>query len=628
MRRLTRRMGWLLALLTALTQMPAGAQARKDGASAQAFDALYAEITGPDSLDVSQDASTANLERLRELLPPDDALRDARFRSLHCGSRWNDNEALLAYSREAVSLAEAVGDPVAQGRALLCTTGAVFQLQGPKQALVEMDKAVAVLENAAQPHIFGIALMIRGSLLSEVGEQAKALLDFRRARTAFREAGIDHETDALLRRLAIAYRRIGDWAHAEQYFNESMARMEERRDWQRVTGVLIQLGHLHEESDAPEKARAAFGRAIAMATEHGYDELAGAARLGLATVQLAQGQHDDALASLEQARAGFAKAGTPRHDDMLLLLTGQALAGKGRHREALSIYRQALPLVQRSGNERYLARLHQLLAASEEALGRNAEALASFKRYSELQASLQRKMQLEQNQLLAYEHEARTRALENNRLRAESGAQRQHVATLERARRWQTAALSLGALLIVVLVLAIVLQRRHSRRLRALAMTDSLTGAASRVDIDRSTDRALVRAARSGAPLSVLVLDLDHFKSINDCHGHTAGDAVLRAATAAWQAHLREYDALGRIGGEEFVMVCANAPLATAQAIAERLLQATRSLRLPDIDPELRVTVSIGLAEAQAGDTRDTLFARADDALYRAKALGRDRVES
>ncbi|MFT3665672.1 diguanylate cyclase [Piscinibacter sp.] len=619
--------GLLLAGLLALSPM---AWAASDvGAATQPFDALYAEITGPASLDLRHDVTAAKVERLRALLPAGDALRDARFRSVDCGSkRWSDNERALAYSREALTLAQAVNDVPAQGRGLICITAYVLPLQGPKQALVEIDKAVALLESAQQPQLLGEALMVRGSLLSRVGEQAKALLDYQRARTAFRDAGIDHEVDALLLRLATTYRRIGDWSHAEQYFNESMARTQARQDWQGVAGILIQLGHLHAEAESPDKAQAAFERAVEVAGEHGHGDRAAYARLGLASAQVAQGRHGTALATLEQARAGFAAAGITQNEGMLRLLTGQALAGQGRHQQALTIYRQALPLMQREGNERYLAWTYQSMAASEEALGRSAAALDDFKRYSELQAGLQRRMQLEQNRLLASEHELRTRELENRQLRVEAEAQRRHVAALERARAWQTAALVLGALLIVVLAALALRQQRRSRHLRTLAMTDQLTGVANRRVIERIVDTALARAARTGAPLALLVLDLDHFKTINDRYGHATGDAVLRAATAAWKAHLRGDDALGRFGGEEFMMVCTGASNALARTIAERLLNATRAVRLPDVAPELRISTSIGIAEAQPGDTRDSLFARADAALYRAKALGRDRVES
>jgi diguanylate cyclase (GGDEF)-like protein len=125
------------------------------------------------------------------------------------------------------------------------------------------------------------------------------------------------------------------------------------------------------------------------------------------------------------------------------------------------------------------------------------------------------------------------------------------------------------------------------------------------------------------------MLDLDHFKSINDRFGHAAGDKVLRAATTAWQTQLRGRDPIGRVGGEEFVVVCPETSLEQTLVVANRLRDATNALRFDDIDPELRVSVSIGAAQARrSGETCDTLIDRADAALYRAKQQGRDRVES
>ena len=172
-------------------------------------------------------------------------------------------------------------------------------------------------------------------------------------------------------------------------------------------------------------------------------------------------------------------------------------------------------------------------------------------------------------------------------------------------------------------------QRRKSRRLRDLTLLDPLTGVANRPGIEREATRALDAAMRDGTPLSLLMLDLDHFKSINDRYGHAAGDKVLRATTDAWKAELRGRDPLGRVGGEEFVVVCPGTTLEQALVIAGRLRESALALRFPDIDPGLRISVSIGAAQSRkTGDSCDGLLDRADAALYRAKHQGRDRVES
>ena len=594
-----------------------------------AFDETFQRVVGPASLDATSEGYEADLERLRALLPADDTARDVRFRSVYCGSlRWKDAEQGLAYADEALRRARDARDVASEARSMLCRAVYLMQTSGSKRGLPEVDKVVALLQDTQEQQLLAESLETRGDIQSLLGEQAKAMLDFQRARAAYRGAGIDREVEPLMLSMAVAYRRMGDWPQAERYFRQAVARMEERRDWEGMATNLIQLGFLHGESGSPEKAKAAFRQAIEVAGKLQNRYSLNAARLGLAEVQIALGDPKAALASLELARAGFAAEQDHASDDMLLLLTGQALARQGQHIGAMERYRQALPLIERNGNERYLAMLYKAQAASEEALGWTAPALADYKRYNELQMKLQGKMRLEQGRLLEYEYEIRRREFENRQLRAQAEARQQQLAAGERVRQWQAAALALGALLVGILGWLAWRQREKSRAMHTLAMQDPLTGAASRIGIEDEAARALAQARDDGKPLSLVMLDLDHFKSVNDRYGHAAGDTVLRAAVEAWEGQLRGRDPLGRVGGEEFVVVCPDTTEEQAGVVAGRLLEATRGLRFPKIDPELRVSVSIGIAQCRRDEGRDSLLDRADAALYRAKQRGRDRAEA
>ena len=150
-----------------------------------------------------------------------------------------------------------------------------------------------------------------------------------------------------------------------------------------------------------------------------------------------------------------------------------------------------------------------------------------------------------------------------------------------------------------------------------LARTDGLTGVANRRAWDEELPRELARAARSGQPLCVALLDLDHFKAYNDRHGHQAGDRLLKTAAAAWQDRLRRTDLLVRYGGEEFAVLLPECGLDNGMEISERLRTA---------QPE--VTCSIGLAAWDGREEATGLVARADRALYAAKAGGRDRCRA
>ncbi len=178
--------------------------------------------------------------------------------------------------------------------------------------------------------------------------------------------------------------------------------------------------------------------------------------------------------------------------------------------------------------------------------------------------------------------------------------------------------------------------RRREVELRAQAGTDALTGIANRRAFLERADDEVNRALRYGHPLSLLMIDIDHFKQVNDAHGHAAGDAALVRLVEACAPELREHDVLARLGGEEFVVLLPHTDTARAMLVAERLRQAVE--RTPVEPPPnakggvFHITISLGSATLQfdqpadAPESLSTLLERADRALYGAKHGGRNRV--
>jgi len=165
-------------------------------------------------------------------------------------------------------------------------------------------------------------------------------------------------------------------------------------------------------------------------------------------------------------------------------------------------------------------------------------------------------------------------------------------------------------------------QREHAA-LKRMASSDFLTGLANRRCAEELIERHLARAERYGEAFSVLLLDLDHFKQVNDRHGHTVGDWVLREVSLRLSRALRESDVLSRWGGEEFLALAPATNAEQAKGLAERLSQALEGELLVG---NLRITTSIGIATYEPGDTVERLVSRADAAMYQAKAMGRNRV--
>lgn len=164
---------------------------------------------------------------------------------------------------------------------------------------------------------------------------------------------------------------------------------------------------------------------------------------------------------------------------------------------------------------------------------------------------------------------------------------------------------------------------RREALIRTLSLTDALTGLGNRRHLDEALSNEKNRAQRYGKPATLIILDIDHFKRINDHYGHEAGDRVLQAIGALLRASLRQTDFAARMGGEEFVIIMPETSLSEGQASAERLRAAVAGNRLSEL-PD--ITASFGVAQLAADEPENQWLARADTALYQAKTGGRNRV--
>ncbi len=172
------------------------------------------------------------------------------------------------------------------------------------------------------------------------------------------------------------------------------------------------------------------------------------------------------------------------------------------------------------------------------------------------------------------------------------------------------------------------LVKKQRERVRQLARRDQLTGLYNRREFEDRFENEFERARRYGMDLSVMMLDLDHFKEVNDTHGHASGDDVLSAVGRVMKSSTRQVDIAGRYGGEEFTMVLPETDLEETRPMAHRLKETIAGLEFEADDGQpFQVTASIGIAEYQSSDgDHEDIIKRADEALYRAKDRGRDRV--
>ncbi|WP_197027606.1 sensor domain-containing diguanylate cyclase [Marinobacterium lacunae] len=173
-----------------------------------------------------------------------------------------------------------------------------------------------------------------------------------------------------------------------------------------------------------------------------------------------------------------------------------------------------------------------------------------------------------------------------------------------------------------------IAEDRAVKKLTALATTDSLTGARSRGYFTAAVDDEINRAHRYRRPLALILVDLDLFKRVNDSYGHHAGDETLKRIAEIVQGLLRTTDLFARLGGEEFAILMPETQEHEAAIVAERLRSCVSNTKIETLSGDVRITISAGIAQLKTGEDFKTIYNRADSALYKAKSLGRNRVES
>ena len=186
-------------------------------------------------------------------------------------------------------------------------------------------------------------------------------------------------------------------------------------------------------------------------------------------------------------------------------------------------------------------------------------------------------------------------------------------------------AISFGVTLLVLL-LTLLTVNRYQQRIERIASTDALTGLLNRKSLELLFQRAMLLSRRTAQPMSAILFDIDFFKRVNDTHGHLWGDKVILGVADVARATVRESDVITRWGGEEYLVLLNNCSLAQAMQVAEALRAAVASHDFALPEPQVPVTISLGVTEYRPDDSESAFFSRADAALYQAKEGGRNRV--
>jgi diguanylate cyclase (GGDEF)-like protein len=509
---------------------------------------------------------------------------------------------------------------------LLTCEGEIQSASGNNvEAVALFHRAVSVAEASGEQEILADALFQRGYVRGLQGEFANGLADLQKAHAIYERLNLTVQTQISVNGIATLYNRMGDYRQARQYYELALKRHRAAGLTREQVVTEYNLGRVYENLGELDAAQRAFEAALALSRELAYARGEAYALRGLGSVRNARGAPADALELLESAEKLQSRLLDERLRAQILLQRGIALRLLNRPAESTAALQQALVIFTKADSMSEVGPTHLELARAQSALG---DWKGAYEQQSKAQAIRDGIVQRQLDQrftTLKIEFDSATKDKENTLLLREKEATERALVLEQHANRLQAVALGLIVLLACMLAAAAWRSRIANSAMRTLAMTDELTGVPNRRDVLRRAEAVLV-AAVPGARCAMLIVDIDHFKSINDEHGHLVGDEILRAVAQALRAIVHEPAALGRLGGEEFVIVMPETDEGGARYMAERILSQVRALDVSPLLPRRRMTVSIGFTVSAPADTVTQMLRRADQALYAAKSAGRDRV--
>jgi len=571
-------------------------------------------------------------------------------RGLSLGARCLAALVLAGASALAFSNVESAADMLHRAEAIMTSNPAEYDavLQRLEREELSAD------QRSYLQYLKGFRAAYRGDyatavpLLDEVAERAAdPTLRFRAALTEVNILGIGHHyveafnrlsqvldqlpniTDAVAREKALGvaaqlYSEAGEYDLAIEYADKLW--QQEPRGRNGCVASLLKLGALFHKDPSSTLAKP-LQDGVAMCTA--ADELlyANAIRYYAARVGLREGQPKRAIGLLNEH---YAEAVGTRYPPLLAAIDSVLAQGYRDTGNLVEANRYALSVVSKVRQSDYpesLVFAYEVLYQVAEKQGDLPAALAYHKKYMEADkgyltttSAMALAYQTVKQQVLAKKLQIDTLAKENKILQLQQALSEKAV---EASRLW------IILLLLLLGSIGFVAYRikRSQLKFMKLARRDGLTGIFNRQHFVNEAERLLQYCCKSNRDACLVLLDLDHFKQVNDTHGHAVGDRVLKRAVAACQAHLRSTDLFGRLGGEEFGMLLPECGAEQALARVEQMRLAIAAVSIGENGTVVSVSASFGVASAAAsGYELRQLMTDADDALYEAKREGRNRI--
>ncbi len=516
-----------------------------------------------------------------------------------------------------------------QLRFLLCEGYAKEQQDKTAEAMLDYQRVLSYKEAETDPELHAKALVLRGEQYALNAAYADALTDLQKAYQLELSNGTISRQNYVANALANLYSdtAVGDYEQAITLYKKSLEHWQSTGNLQGQATALFNLGGTYENAGQFELALQYLDQALAIDQKRGdLDEIAYDKR-SVARVLTRSGQGEKALVLLNEAIAYYQSSANAQMLAVSRLNRAITLGSLKLYGQSQQDFESALAYFNTKPDLRFEALLYKEYALLLAEMQQWQKAFTMQQKHQQKEAEIQQQLLDQRTTRLKIQLQTEQIQREKNELEVKNAAQKQALTDAEKLRFWQYLALLCALLMILAMLFLFKRQKVLSAQLKDMALTDDLTHLPNRRHTLALAQQFWQQWKQLQQSFTVVAVDVDFFKRINDQFGHGAGDQVLQKVAYCLRQELRPADKLGRVGGEEFLILLPATELKSVRAIAQRLCDAVAALEWPELEPAFTVTISLGLA--QSGQQKDfmQLWACADSALYKAKESGRNRTE-
>lgn len=598
------------------------------------FDELIRQLEQGERVFYDASAAKDFLQQLKQQLPAGDERRLRRLQREVCQIDYlTDPSGGVQFAGRFISDPALSSDHLTLSYFYQCRAAHLLSLGEIARQQEDLSQALALANSSEDALAQANVLAAQADVHSIRGEHAEALVRLFKAFELFQKADNRQGVGLSLENIAAAFRRMAEYDKAIEYLETSEREYIAPNDSYRQAFVLQQKAFIYGEMGKTPQARSLMQQVRQIYLDIGDPHYGVATLIDMLWISNLEQKFAESMELISQIEGEIQHirqkdpAFRPFNHALYQLYQAEALSEYGQLPQGLRKFAEAEQVLASEQNPRYLLMLNQAWARAEAKAGQYQNAYRLLDVAGQLEEKLNSQAKQQREALLRFQFDSELQSQKNTQLQAENRLTGQQLAVLEAAQRWQYIAIALFVLLALIALLYAISQIQRNKRLHKLAMTDELTQVGNRRFVLARCEQVQQQAAQLQQTWCLMIADIDHFKLCNDQFGHEAGDEVLIAVARTFQATLRQYDSIGRSGGEEFLLVLPDTAEVQALEMAERLRLAVAALQFPRF-PDYQVTVSIGLTQAGRHEQVREVISRADSALYRAKDNGRNQVVS